>query len=133
LDVIRWLTPWPMIQISDVEWVIIRDDPRHPVALVRELSERPQNRYRVVRWAPRSEDRRLFEYLPSLEQADMAVTFVRREPDSGVTMLSSERSPEWGRFERWFWSQTSERMLLEMRPHWLTGDIAARFRSRPVR
>ncbi len=128
MEVIRWVTPWPAVQISDVEWIIIRDDPAHPAALIRELPNRP-NRYRVVRWAPLSEDRRLFEYFTSLEQADMAVTFLGREPDAGITRLTSERSPEWGRFERWFWSQTSERMLLEMRPAWLYGATIARARA----
>jgi hypothetical protein len=130
LEVIRWTTPWPLVQVSDVEWVILRDDPAHPAALVREIPNRP-NRYRVVRWAPRSEDRRLFEYFPSLELADMAVTFVGREPDAGITRLSTERSPEWARFERWFWSQCSERIQLEMRPPWLTMDLIALTRNPP--
>lgn len=125
MDVIRWQPPWPLVKISDVEWVVLRDDPRHPAALIRELPARTQDRYRIVRWAPLSEDRRLFGYFRSLEQADMAVTFMGGEPDVGITRLSLERSPEWGRFERWFWSQASERMLLEMRPQWLTQEAIA--------
>ncbi len=36
MDVIRWQPPWPLVKISDVEWVVLRDDPRHPAALIRE-------------------------------------------------------------------------------------------------
>lgn len=135
MEVARWITPWPMVQISEVEWVIIRDDPQHPAALVRELPERAGNRYRVVRWAPRSEDRRLFDYFSTLEQADMAVTFMGAEPTRAAMTLSDERSPEWGRFERWFWSQASERLLYDMRPAWLTADTMTQTRqpARPAR
>lgn len=135
MEVIRWITPWPLVQISEVEWVIIRDDPRHPAALVRVIPERPTAHYRVVRWAPRSEDRRLFDYFRSLEHADMAVTFMGAEPTRAATSLSDERSPEWGRFERWFWSQASERLLYDMRPVWLTNDLMTQIRqpARPAR
>lgn len=76
MKVVRWQTPWPMIQISDLEWVIMRDHPARPAALVRYIDKKRDESYRVVRWAPRSADRRLFEYFPSLEMADMAVTVV---------------------------------------------------------
>jgi hypothetical protein len=79
LQVIRWQTPWPLIQISGREWVIMRDHPSRPAAIVRYLDDKPDNRYRVVRWAPDPVDRRLFEYFSSLEMADMAVTFVGTE------------------------------------------------------
>lgn len=118
MEVIRWVTPWPLIRISDCEWVVIRDDPARPAALVRHLPERPDHKYRVVRWAPRSEDRRLFEYLPSLEAADMAVTFMGEEPSTGRIALTTERSPEWARFERWFWSQASDRLAADGLPAW---------------
>jgi hypothetical protein len=127
LEVIRWQPPWPLIRTSDREWIVLRDDPSKPVAVVRYLDNAPSGgQYRVVRWAPRSEDRRLFEYFPSLEKADMAVTFIDRDPVTGSTALTSERSPEWGRFERWFWSQASERLIHEAAPAWL-------FRERLVR
>lgn len=114
-----------MIQISDREWVVIRDTPSRPVALVRYLPEKPDDRYRVVRWAPLAEDRRLFEYFPTLEKADMAVTFMEREPSTGRAALTTARSPEWARFERWFWTQASERMRLEMTPQWLYREQLA--------
>jgi hypothetical protein len=127
LEVIRWQPPWPMIRTGDREWIILRDDPARPVAVVRYLDDAPSGaQYRVVRWAPRSEDRRLFEYFPSLEKADMAVTFIDRDPVTGRVALTSERSPEWGRFERWFWAQASERLVREAAPSWI-------FRERLVR
>jgi hypothetical protein len=124
-----------MVQISEVEWVIIRDDPRHPAALVRQIPEKQDANYRVVRWAPRSEDRRLFDYFRNLELADMAVTFIGAEPSRAAIPLVDERSPEWGRFERWFWSQASQRLLYEMRPIWFTADTITQTRqpARPAR
>jgi hypothetical protein len=52
MEIVRWQTPWPMVQVSDVEWVVIRDDPSRPVAIVRHLPDKPGDNYRVVRWAP---------------------------------------------------------------------------------
>ena len=118
LNVIRWQPPWPLIQISSTEWIIIRDQPGRPAALIRYLRNKPDTPYRVVRWAPDPADRRLFEYFRSLEMADMAVTFTDGETNTGRTVLSSDRSPEWGRFERWFWSQASERLIRESLPSW---------------
>jgi hypothetical protein len=126
LEVIRWQPPWPMIRTSDREWVILRDDPSRPVAVVRYLDDAPSGaQYRVVRWAPRSHDRRLFEYFPSLEKADMAVTFVDAEPSTGNQALTSARSSEWGRFERWFWSQAEERLVRESAPAWFYRERLA--------
>lgn len=119
MNVIRWQTPWPMIQIAEHEWIVMRDDPRRPAALVRYLPDKPSARYRVVRWAPAPEDRRLFEYFLTLEQADMAVTFMELEPSTNTKPLTDERSPEWGRFERWFWSQAPELFALEAMPAWI--------------
>ena len=130
LEVVRWQTPWPMVQVSDVEWVIIRDDAARPVAIVRHLLDKPGDNYRVVRWASRSEDRRLFEYFPTLEKADMAVTFTGPEPRPLHTALSEGRSPEWGRFERWFWSQAPEAFRLEAMPAWAHQE--ARMRREPT-
>ena len=118
MNVIRWQPPWPLIQISSNEWIIIRDQPGRPAALVRYLENKPDTPYRVVRWAPDPTDRRLFEYFRSLEMADMAVTFTDGEPDTGRTVLSFDRSPEWGRFERWFWSQAPEQLIRESLPSW---------------
>jgi len=60
-----------------------RDQPGPPAALVRYLENKPDTPYWVVRWAPNPADRRLFEYFRSLEMADMAVTFIDGEPDTG--------------------------------------------------
>jgi hypothetical protein len=125
LNVIRWQPPWPLIQISDNEWVIMRDQAARPAALVRYIKDKPDSPYRVVRWAPDPGDRRLFEYFRSLEMADMAVTFIDGEPNTGRTALSSERSPEWGRFERWFWSQAPERLIRESLPSWVYKERLA--------
>ena len=95
MNVIRWQPPWPLIQISNNQWIIIRDQAARPSALVRYLENKPDTPYRVVRWAPNPADRRLFEYFRSLETADMAVTVIDGEPDTGRTVLSSDRSPDW--------------------------------------
>ena len=126
MKVIRWQTPWPLIQISEVEWVVMRDHPARPVALVRHLDQKQDDSYRVVRWAPQSADRRLFEYFPSLEMADMAVTFMEAEPDTGRQALTTERSPEWARFERWYWLNASDRLLTDYLPAWAVRDRLVR-------
>jgi hypothetical protein len=67
--------PWPPIQVSDVAWVVMRNDPTQPKAVVRRFdasSEHPVF-FRAVTWAPTSEGRRLIGYYPTLEQADEAV------------------------------------------------------------
>ena len=71
----------------------------HTALLTRSTSG-PERQYRwppkaqILRWAPDPADRRLFEYFRSLETADMAVTVIDGEPDTGRTVLSSDRSPE---------------------------------------
>jgi hypothetical protein len=126
LDVPRWQPPWPMIAVSDCEWLIVRDDPARPAAVVRYLPDGPSGgRYRVVRWAPRSEDRRLFGYLPTLEKADMAVTSVEREPQGRTAPPTSERPADWERFERWFWSQASDRLVRYCAPTWVIRERLA--------
>jgi hypothetical protein len=85
-----------------------------------------------VRWAPRSEDRQLFEYFPTLEMADMAVTFMDKEPDTGRSALRSERSLEWARFERWFWSQAPDRLVNECLPAWVYRDRMTRRPAAPA-
>lgn len=79
-----------------------------------------------MRWAPRSEDRRLFEYFPTLEKADMAVTFTGPEPRPVHNALSDARSPEWARFERWFWLQAPEDFRLAAMPAWAHREARIR-------
>ena len=126
MNVIRWQPPWPLIQISSNEWIIIRDQATRPAALIRHIENKPDSPYRVVRWAPDPADRRLFGYFRSLELPDMAVTFIDGEPDTGRIALSSTRSPEWGKFERWFWSQAPERLIRECLPSWAYKERMAR-------
>jgi hypothetical protein len=67
--------PWSPIQISDAEWVVMRNSPTQPKGVVRRFeatSEHPVF-YRAVTWAPTSEGRRLIGYFPTLEKADEAV------------------------------------------------------------
>lgn len=128
MQVIRWQTPWPLIQISAQEWIVLRDNPSQPVALVRCLADKPGERYRVVRWAPDSQDRRLFAYFSTLEMADMAVTFMESEPNTGRQALTIERSPEWARFERWFWSQASDRLVSQSLPAWAYRERMTRMK-----
>lgn len=54
-----------------------------PAALVRHLEDKPDERYRFVRWVPDPIDRQLFEDFPTLEMADMAVPFKESEPHTG--------------------------------------------------
>ena len=95
-EVHRWQPPWPPIQISEREWIILRDDRRRPKALVRrfEFGEYNETWYRIVFWAPRSEDRRLVGWTRNLEVADMAVRF--GEPQRGLRQYSAARTKaEW--------------------------------------
>lgn len=69
-----WEPPWPPIQISDCEWVIVRDDPRRPAGLIRRIDTDPPH-FRVVTWAERSEDRRLIGRFTSLAAADRSLKF----------------------------------------------------------
>jgi hypothetical protein len=67
--------PWPPIQIGEAEWVVMRNSPSQPKALVRLVpatEERPAH-YRAVTWAPSSQQRLLIGYFPTLEAADEAV------------------------------------------------------------
>lgn len=67
--------PWPPIQVGEVEWVIMRNSPSRPKALVRLLPARGEHPalYRAVTWSPHSRDRRLIGYYPTLALADEAV------------------------------------------------------------
>lgn len=99
MTVKRWMPPVPMVRISDVEHILIRDEYDVPAAVIREMTLGPDRTYvaRIVGWAPRSEDRRLFGYAQTLEMANMAVTFIE-EPEAVRRAFSIERSPEWRRF-----------------------------------
>ncbi|GAB3607043.1 hypothetical protein GCM10027413_24520 [Conyzicola nivalis] len=127
MEIVRWNPPWPLVAISDCEWIVVRDDPRRPAAVVRFLPAAPSGtRYRIVRWAPRSEDRRLFEYVATLEQADMAVTFVEREPRGRTAPLTSDRPGEWQRFEAWFWGRAPDRLVRDCGPAWVIRERLVR-------
>ena len=76
MNVIRWQPPWPLIQISNNERIIMRDQPGRPAALLRYLENKPDTPYRVLRWTQDPTDRCLFVYFRSLKLADMAVTFI---------------------------------------------------------
>jgi len=67
--------PWPPIQIGVDEWVVMRNSPSLPKAVVRffEATERSPAFYRAATWAPRSEERELIGYYPTLELADSAI------------------------------------------------------------
>lgn len=67
--------PWPPIQISDCEWIIMRHDRAKPKAVVRrfDADERHPSYFRVVTWAPLSKDRQLIGRYPTLQLADEAV------------------------------------------------------------
>ncbi|MCU1439522.1 MAG: hypothetical protein JWP85_519 [Rhodoglobus sp.] len=67
--------PWSPIQISEFEWVIMRNSPTQPKGLVRRFDADSQHPtfFRAVTWAPTSEGRQLIGYFPTLEAADEAV------------------------------------------------------------
>ena len=67
--------PWPPIRVGETEWLIMRNSPTHPKAVVRLLPATAEaaERYRAVTWAPRSEQRLLIGYFATLGAADEAV------------------------------------------------------------
>ena len=67
--------PWPPIQIGAEEWIVMRNSPSRPKGVVRffAATDRSPAFYRAVTWAPRSEDRALIGYYPTLELADSAI------------------------------------------------------------
>jgi len=79
-----WVPPWPPIRIGESEWVIMRDAKNQPAAIVRTVTLGPRREtfFRVVTWAPRSEERKLVGYFESLAIADRAVLFTPRTPTS---------------------------------------------------
>ena len=99
-----WQPPWPPIQVADGEWIIMRDDNRRPAAIVRALRLGPRQQlfYRVVRWAPASENRTLVGYFESLKAADQSVLFkpkqagpqVQPPPDRVSAKTAQQQSPQ---------------------------------------
>lgn len=79
-----WTPPWPPIQITTSEWILMRDDRRTPVAVVRALRLGARNElfYRVVTWAPTSDGRALIGYFLTLAEADRSVLFTPDLPGS---------------------------------------------------
>lgn len=70
-----WVPPWPPIQIAGDEWVVVRETPRHPAAVVRRFDSADGPYFRVVTWSLRSTDRQLIGRFASLAEADRAVKF----------------------------------------------------------
>ena len=79
-----WKPPWPPIRIGVAEWVLMRESRTEPAAIVRAVTmgNRGERFFRVVTWAPTSEDRQLVGYYPSLSEADQAVLF---DPPNPIT------------------------------------------------
>ncbi len=82
-----WVPPWPPVQISDCEWVVIRNYPDSPAALIRRLDATFEHTtyFRVVTWRPTSAGRQPIGRFASLKEADCAVFF---EPENGATKIS---------------------------------------------
>ena len=72
-----WQPPWPPIRIAEAEWIVMRDAKNEPAAVIRAVRIGPRNElfYRVVSWAPTSDDRILVGYYATLQLADRAVLF----------------------------------------------------------
>lgn len=72
-----WDPPWPPIQISDCEWIVIRNYADMPVAVVRRFdatAEHPPY-FRVVTWRPTSAGRELIGRYETMKDADRAIPF----------------------------------------------------------
>lgn len=72
-----WDPPWPPVQISDCEWVVVRNSIAKPKAVIRHFPKTPERPeyFRVVSWAPTSEGRELLGRFPTLAEADQSVKF----------------------------------------------------------
>jgi hypothetical protein len=72
-----WDPPWPPVQISDCEWIIIRDHPDTPAAIIRRFDATAERSsyFRVVTWRPTSSGRELVGRYGTFKEADRAVTF----------------------------------------------------------
>jgi hypothetical protein len=65
--------PWPPIRIGEDEWIVMRNEPGTPRAVIRRFSSGGGTYYRAVSWAPNSEERVLIGRYPTLQAADDAV------------------------------------------------------------
>ena len=94
----NWVSPWPPIQISTSEWILMRDDRRTPAAVVRalRLGARAELFYRVVSWAATSEGRTLVGYFRTLDEADRSVLFTPDLPQSTRQPVRPDRIPDGG-------------------------------------
>jgi len=67
--------PWPPIQVSEMEWVVMRNSPSQPKGAVRffpATAEHPAY-YRATTWSIRQSDQLLIGYYPTLDLADAAI------------------------------------------------------------
>ncbi len=70
------------VRISAHEWVIIRNNPRFPKAIIRRIDPGgPHEHYRVVTFELESKDRKLIGRYRTLEAANDAVLFDNPRPD----------------------------------------------------
>ncbi|MFP7833150.1 hypothetical protein [Marisediminicola sp. LYQ134] len=101
MQITRWQPPWPPLQISECEWVIIRDSQRQPAAIIRrfEFGEHREVWWRIGRWAPRSEDRELIGWVRTLELADMAVKFSPKTTVDLQQFSPARTAEEWTRYQ----------------------------------
>ena len=78
----EWKPPWPPIQVSEHEWIIVREKKTQPTAVIRRLRLGPRSEtfYRVVTWAPTAEGRELVGYYASLDEANRSVKFTPLNP-----------------------------------------------------
>ncbi len=93
-----WDPPWPPVQISDCEWVVIRNYPDMPAAVIRrfEATAHHGGYFRVVTWRPTSSGRTLIGRYETFKEADRAVLF------STITSKSTTQPPDqmWARARR---------------------------------
>jgi hypothetical protein len=89
-----WDPPWPPVQISDCEWVIVRDHPDAPAAIIRRFDATADHSsyFRVVTWRPTSAGRVLIGRYESLKDADRAVPFSAGKLEAPDRMWAKQRS-----------------------------------------
>jgi hypothetical protein len=86
----EWDPPWPPVQVTDCEWVVIRNYADMPAAVIRRFDATASHGtyFRVVTWRPTSAGRELIGRYESLKDADRAVPF------STVNSHSATEPPE---------------------------------------
>lgn len=88
-----WTPPWPPIETGAGEWIIMRDDIRVPVGIIRtvKLGREQRTYFRVVTYAPASEQRELVGYFDTLDEADESILFTPKQagPHGGPAMSHS--------------------------------------------